>query len=99
MMREDMEIIQKEQAELEKRRSELKRQLAQRNLTDNQEAQIRSLMDKISTGLECLDFTGTQELLRLLVEKVLYNGHEVEIQTIIPQRDQLHPIRRGGLRG
>ncbi len=99
MMREDMEAIQKEQAELEKRKLELDRQLTQRNLTENQEAQIRSLMEKISTGLDSLDFTGKQDLLRLLVERVLYNGQEVEIETIIPQREQLHPIQRRGLRG
>ena len=96
MMREDMEAIQKEQAELEKRKLELDRQLTQRNLTENQEAQIRSLMEKISTGLDSLDFTGEQDLLRLLVERVLYNGQEVEIETIIPQREQLHPIQRRG---
>lgn len=96
MMREDMEAIQKEQAELEKRKMELDRQLTQRNLTENQEAQIRSLLEKISTGLDCLDFTGKQDLLRLLVEKVLYNGQEVQIQTIIPSQDQLHPIHRRG---
>ncbi len=96
MMREDMEAIQKEQAELEKRKMELDRQLAQRGLSDNQEAQIRSLMEKIGIGLDCLDFTGKQELLRLLVEKVLYNGQDVEIQTIIPPREQLHPIHRRG---
>ncbi len=99
MMREDMEAIQKEQAELEKRKMELDRQLTQRNLTKNQETQIRDLMEKMGTGLDCLDFTGKQDLLRILVEKVLHNGEEVEIQTIIPQREQLHPIQRRGLRG
>ena len=38
MMREDMEAIQKEQAELEKRKMELERQLTQRSLTEHQEA-------------------------------------------------------------
>ncbi len=99
MMREDMELIQKEQAELEKRKAELERQLAQRLLTQNHEAQIRSLAERIGTGLDNLDFTGKQELLRLLVEKVFYNGHSIEILTIIPLGEQLHPIHRGGLRG
>jgi len=48
------------------------------------------------TGLDNLDFAGKQELLRLLVEKVLYGGQGVEIQTIIPLGEQLHPIHRGG---
>ena len=99
MMREDMGLIQKEQGELEKRKAELERQLAQRFLTQNQEAHIKSLAEKISIGLNNLDFTGKQELLRLLVEKVAYNGQSMEILTIIPLSEQLHPIHRGGKRG
>ena len=99
MMREDMEFIQKERGELERRKAELERQLAQRFLTQNQEAHIKSLAEKISIGLDNLDFTGKQELLRLLVEKVFYNGQSIEILTIIPLSEQLHPIHRGGLRG
>lgn len=98
MMREDMEIIQEEQSELEKRKVELERQLAMRLLTRDHEEQIRSLAEKISAGINSLDFAGKQELLRLLVEKVYYNGQDVEILTIIPLGEQLHPIPRGGLR-
>ena len=96
MMREDMELIQKEQGELEKRKAELERQLAGKLLTQNNEEQVRSLMEKISIGLDNLDFTGKQELLRLLVEKIFYNGQNVEILTIIPLGEQLHPIHRRG---
>jgi hypothetical protein len=96
MMREDMEIIQKEQGELEKRKAELERQLAQRQLTDNQEVRIRNFAEKISSGLDTLDFAGRQELLRLLIEKVLFDGRVVEIQTIIAPDEQLHPIHRPG---
>jgi len=99
MMREDMELIQKEQGELEKRRAELERQLAQRQLTESQEKRIRSFAEKICTGLDTLDFAGRQELTRLLVEKVLFDGQGIEIQTIIPLGEQLHPIHRGGPRG
>ena len=99
MMREDMELIQKEQGELEKRKTELERQLAQRQLTESQEARIRSFAKKISSGLDNLDFAGRQELTRLLIEKVLFDGQGVEIQTIIPVGEQLHPIHRGGQRG
>jgi len=96
MMREEMELIQKEQGELEKRKAELERQLARRVITENQEAQIKSLVDRIGIGLETLDFMGRQELLRLLVEKILYNGQGIEILTIIPLGEQLHPLHRGG---
>ena len=96
MMREDMEAIQKEQTELEKRKDELERQLAQRNMTEHQEAQLKSFVSKIGAGLDHLDFKGKQELLRSLINKVLYNGQNIEIQTIIPPRGQLQPIHRGG---
>jgi site-specific DNA recombinase len=96
MMREDMETIQKEQAELEKRKDELERQLAQRSITEHQEAQLRSFISKIVAGLDHLDFKGKQELLRTLIEKVLYNGQNIEIQTIVPPRGQLQPIYREG---
>jgi hypothetical protein len=96
MMREDMELILKEQGELEKRKAELERQLAQRQLTQSHEAQVRSLTEKIGVGLDNLDFTGKRELLRLLIERVLYNGESIEILTIIPQGEQLYPIYREG---
>jgi site-specific DNA recombinase len=96
MMREDMELIQKEQAELEKRKAELERQLTQRQLTQSQEERIRSSIEKIGKGLDNLDFSGKQELLRLLIERVIYNGQNIEIQTIIPAGEQLHPIHREG---
>ena len=96
MMREDMELIQKEQVELEKRKTELERQLARRQLTESQESQLRSLSEKVGIGLDNLDFVGKRELLRLLVEKVSYDGQGVEISTIIPLGEQLHPIRREG---
>lgn len=99
MMQEEMEIIQKEQAGIEKRKAELERQLSQRSLTKDQEANIRSLIEKVGAGLEELGFNGKQELLRLLIEKILYNGQGIEIQTIIPLDEQLHPVHRGGLRG
>ena len=99
MMREDMELIQKEQDELEKRKAELERQLARRLLTQDQEAQIKSLAEKISAGIDSLDFARKQQVLRLLVEKVRYDGQDIEILTVIPLGEQLHPIHRGGLRG
>ncbi len=92
-----MEFIEKERGEIEKRKAELERQLAQRLLTQDQECQIKNLAQKIGIGLNNLDFTGKQELLRLLVEKVFYNGQSIEILTVIPLGEQLHPIYRGGL--
>ncbi len=95
MMREDMELIQKEQGELEQRKAELERQLAQRQLTQTQEDRIRNLVEKIGRGLDILDFIGKQELLRLLIERIIYQEQSIELQTIIPLDEQLHPLHRG----
>jgi hypothetical protein len=73
-----------------KRQTELERQLMQ-----TQEERIRSLTEKIGKGLDNLDFRGKQKLLRLLVEKVGYDGQTVEVQTIIPVGEQLLPLHRG----
>ncbi len=73
---------------------ELQRQLEKGLITGEQEDQIRNLTRRVSAGLEVLDFAGRQELLRLLVEKVFYDRQKLEIQTIIPLNEQLHPLRR-----
>jgi hypothetical protein len=54
---------------------------------------------KIGEGLDNPDFSGKQELLRLLIEKIIYNEQSIEIQPIIPVGEQLHPLHQGGLRG
>ena len=99
MIREDMEAIQGEQADIEKRKEELEGQLAQRSITEHHETQLKSFISKIETGLDKLDFKGKQEFLRTLIEKALFDGRNIEIQTIILPRGQLQPVHRGGLRG
>ena len=99
MMHEDMDSIQKEQGELERRKNELERKIAQRYLSEDNKVQIRQLAEDMGNGLDNLDFTGRQKLLRLLVEKVIYDGQNIEIQTIVRPREQLHPIGRGPGRG
>ena len=94
MMREEMDSIQKEQEELERRKNELERQLAQRFLSEDNKAQIRRLAGDLSMGLDNLVFAGKQELLRLLVEKIIYDGQNLEIQTIIRPHEQLQPNGR-----
>ncbi len=99
MMREEMESIGKDQKELESRVVQLERQLSQKELTANQEIRIKEFVERLTIGLDNLDFHGKQEILRLLAEKVIYYGSNIEIQTIIRPDAQLHPIPRGGLRG
>jgi hypothetical protein len=53
------------------------------------------MAEDVGMGLDNLDFTGKQELFRLLIEKIIYDGQSIEIQTIVRPREQLHPIGRG----
>jgi len=99
MMREDMEAIQKEQTELGNRKDDLEKQLALRNITADQEARIKEFAKKMGNGLDMLDFRGRQELVRLLLDKVVFDGRDVEVQTIISPVDQLHPISQGDTGG
>jgi len=99
LMRAQMEKIAREQGELERRKGELERELHEQLLTDIQEDRIKDLLDRIGVGLDNLDFGGRQELIRLLVERVSFNGSSVEIHTIIRPDVQLRPTHRGGLRG
>ena len=87
-----MSIVEKEQRELEARINEIEKQLHRKTLTVRQANSIRKLMEKVNQGLESLDFKGRQKLLRLLVEKVTFNGENVEIQTVIPLGEQLCPV-------
>jgi hypothetical protein len=56
--------------------------------------QIQALAKKLSKGLEIMDFRQRRELLRLLVDKVIYDyAGQVTIKTIIPVNEcQLHPV-------
>jgi len=78
-----MSAVEKEWRELEVRTKETEEQPHRKTLTARQANSIRKMMEKINQGLESLDFIGRQKLLRLLVEKVAFDGENVEIQTII----------------
>jgi hypothetical protein len=96
MMHSQMDAISQEQHELVNRKEQLEKHLEVKALTENQEEQIRILSQKIKSGLGNLDFTGRQELLRLLIEKVSCDGQTVEIQTVLNLNNKLNPTHREG---
>lgn len=99
LMREEMTRIQQERADIEKRKAELERRLSLLCLDATQEELVRALADRIGANLHSLDFSQKQQVLRLLVERVCHRGSEVEISTVIPLGEQLHPPHREGARG
>ena len=93
MMREEMERIMQERASAEERCLELETRLAHLERAMSYQGQVEEPAERLSHGLDNMDFTECRELLRLLVDEVAYDDGDVTIRTIIPI-EQLHPIPR-----
>jgi site-specific DNA recombinase len=99
MMREEMERVAQERRQAEERHSELERQLVHLDKALSYQSQVQALAHRLSAGLETMSFDQRRELLRLLVDEVVYDEGQVTIKTIIPLSDgQLRPMsqRTGG---
>ena len=93
MMREEMERLHADQAAAEERRRELERQLAHLDRALSYQGQVEELAQRLSQGLEAMDFQQRRELLRLLVDEAIYDNGKVTIKTIIPLNERrLHPV-------
>ena len=96
LMREEIERVQREQAAAEDRRKELDRELARLDKAISYRGQVEEQARRLSTGLEAMDFCQRQELLRLLVEEVVYEEGKATIRTILPLEPQrLYPVPQG----
>jgi site-specific DNA recombinase len=96
MMREEMERVHDEQTKLQCRRRELELRIAHLDNVISYKGQIQKLAERLSQGLDSMDFEQRRELLRLIVDEVLYDDGHVTIKTIIPLVDrQLHHIDQG----
>ncbi|MBI4234319.1 MAG: hypothetical protein HY686_07760 [Chloroflexi bacterium] len=93
MMREEMERVRNEQATSEERRRELEGQLARLDRALSYQGQVGALAQRLTKGLNAMDFAQRRELLRLLVDEVVYADGQVTIKTIIPVEERrLRPI-------
>lgn len=93
MMREEMEWLHADQAAAEERRRELERQLAHLDRALSYQGQVEELAQRLSQGLAAMDFQQRRELLRLLVDEVIYDNGKVTIKVIIPLNERrLHPV-------
>ena len=96
MMREEMEKLHREQDDAERRRRELELQLARLERVGSYKAQIEEFAARVSLGLEHMDAPERRELMRLLVDEVIYDEGQLTIKTIIPLKErQLHPESQG----
>ncbi len=100
MMREEMEQVRSEQTSAEERRRELERQLAHLDRALSYKGQVEQLASRLSEGLDQMGFVERRELLRLLVDEVVYDEGQVTIKTIIPlggnDERRLRPLPQGG---
>jgi len=99
-----MERVRSEQAAAEERHRELERQLAHLDKALSYRGKVEDLARRLSQGLNYMDFSQRRELLRLLVDEVVYDDGQVTIKTIIPlggsaDEVQLRPIPRGDTGG
>ena len=96
MMREEVERIRNEQYQLQDRQRELELSLRHLDNAMGYRGQIQKLAQQLSQGLGSMNFERRRELLRLLVDEVIYDDGHVTIKTIIPLGEgRLHPIAGG----
>ena len=103
MIREETERLRQERDAVDERRRELQRQLSHLDKALTYQDRIQEFAQRLSQGLDLMDFNQRRELLRLLVDEVVYDDHQVTIKTIIPlgsadsaDEVQLYPVPQGG---
>ena len=94
IMRDEMGQVHQEQSAAQEGMRELQRQLAHMDRALNYQGQVEDLTVRLRQGLDSMGFSERRELLRLLVEQVVYEDGQVTIRTILPL-EQLHPIPQG----
>lgn len=95
MMREETERLRNEQTKLQSRRRELELRIAHMDKVIDYKGQIQRLAEILSQGLDSMNFEQRRELLRLLVDEVIYDDGNITIKTIIPPSNrQLYPTSR-----
>jgi site-specific DNA recombinase len=93
MMREEMERIRSERSTAEERQKELGLQLSRLGRALSYRGQVEEFARRVSQGLDQMDFVQRRELLRLVVDEIVYDDGQLTIKTIIPFGErQLHPI-------
>ncbi len=97
MMLEETGRIHEEHAAAEERRRSLEIQLARLDQALSYRGKVKDMALRLGQGLDQMDFAQRRELLRLLVDEVVYDDGQVTIKTIIPLdgEPQLRPTARG----
>ena len=95
MMREETERVEKEKLDTEQRLSELQQQLERLERASGYKEEVEALAERLNQGLDIMGFEDRRELLRLLIDEIVYDdGGGMTIKTILPL-GRLHPASRG----
>ena len=96
MMREETERVEKEKLDTEQRLSELQQQLERLERASGYKEEVEALAERLNQGLDIMGFEDRRELLRLLIDEIVYDdGGSMIIKTILPL-GRLHPASREG---
>ncbi|MCH7625820.1 MAG: recombinase family protein [Chloroflexi bacterium] len=96
MMREETERVEKEKLDTEQRLSELQQQLERLERASGYKEEVEALAERLNQGLDIMGFEDRRELLRLLIDEIVYDdGGGMTIKTILPL-GRLHPASREG---
>ncbi len=98
MMREEMDRVSRERAAAEQSSRELETQLARLDKALSHKGRVQDLARRLTGGLERMDFDDRRELLRLLVDEVIYDAGLLTIKTVLPL-EQLQPVPGRGIQG
>lgn len=94
LLREQLKAIETETSSLQSRLAELNRQVALYQRAEELTAGLAAFAEETVRGIDAMDFNERRELLRLLVEEVVYDAGDITVRTIIPL-DRLHPVGQG----
>ncbi len=94
MMREETERVDKEKLDAERRLIELQRQLESLERASGYKGEVEALAKRLSQGLDVMSFEERRELMRLLIDEIVYDDEgTMTIRTILPL-GRLQPASR-----
>lgn len=95
-----MEKVRQERGACEARRERLEQQFAYLDKAALYKTGVQEFAKRVAQGLDAMDFGQRRDLLRLLVEHLVYDNHEVPIRALIPAPPsddrRLRQLPRGG---
>ncbi len=93
-MKEETEKVEKEKLDVEQRLRELQQQLEMLERASGYKGEVEALAKRLSQGLDVMSFEERRELMRLLIDEIVYDDEgRMTIKTILPL-GRLHPASR-----